>query len=72
MLTHTASLSAAFVVGDQKVAILLYPEFEIVQATFWNTNNGGKKNAISEEIAFLFCKLLNDYHLIYSNIITGC
>ena len=42
MLIHTASLSAASVVGDQKVAILLYPKFEIVQATFWNTNNGGK------------------------------
>jgi len=41
MLIHTASLSAASVVGDQKVAILLYPKFEIVQATFWNTNNGG-------------------------------
>jgi hypothetical protein len=43
MLIHTASSSGAFVVGDQKVAILLYPEFEIVLATFWNINNGGKK-----------------------------
>ena len=42
MLNQTASASEAFVVGDQKVAILLYPEFKIVQATFWNTNNGGK------------------------------
>jgi len=46
MLNQTASSSEAFVVGDQKVAILLYPEFKIVQATFWNTNNGGNSKLI--------------------------
>jgi len=34
MLIHIASKSAAFVVGDQKVAILLYPEIKILMATF--------------------------------------
>ena len=35
------------VVGDQKVAISLYPKFEILPATFWNTNNGEEISHIS-------------------------
>jgi len=42
MINQTASLSAAFVVGDQKVALPLCPDIKILTATFWNTNNGGK------------------------------
>ena len=42
MLNHTASSSEVFIVGDQKVAIPLYPYFKILPPTFWNTNNGGK------------------------------
>ena len=42
MLNQTASSSEAFVVGDQKVCILLVKSFIALQQTFWNTNNGGK------------------------------
>jgi len=41
MLNQTASTSAAFVVGDQKVCTLSTESFLALQQTFWNTNNGG-------------------------------
>ncbi len=43
MLNHTASSSAAFVVGDRKVCILSIESFIALQQTFRNTNNGGRK-----------------------------
>jgi len=59
----SASTVERLVVGDQKVAISLYPKFEILPATFWNTNNGEKQRNISYIIT-QYTLLITQYTLL--------